>query len=90
MKMYSTGEAAKQVGVTRDSLFAALKGGAPDAANRVGNRRIFTQEEVDRLAAWFDYRWKVRDGKIRRGENADAISSAPQAEGKEEKRYGRC
>lgn len=61
MQMYSTGEAAKLLGVTRDSLHAALRTTAPDAANRIGNRRVFTEEEVKRLAAWFERRRKLRD-----------------------------
>lgn len=31
MMMYSTGEVAKRLGVTRDSIFSALISGAPDA-----------------------------------------------------------
>lgn len=65
MTMYSTGEAAKRLGVTRDAIFSALISGAPDAAVRVGNRRIFTEEEVGKLAAWFERRRKIRDGEIR-------------------------
>ncbi len=73
MAFYSTGEAAKQLGVTRDSLFNAIRKGAPDATNRIGNRRVFTDEEVKRLEAWFDYRRKVRDGLLRRWETEGAI-----------------
>ncbi len=51
MRMYSTGETAKRLGVTRDSLHAALRTTAPDAENRIGNRRVFTEEEVERLAS---------------------------------------
>lgn len=65
MTMYSTGEVAKRLGVTRDAIFSALISGAPDAAVRVGNRRIFTEEEVGKLAAWFERRRKIRDGEIR-------------------------
>ncbi len=68
MAFYSTGEAAKRIGVTRDSLFNAIRKGAPDAMNRTGNRRLFTEEEVNRLEAWYDHKWKVRDGKLRRWE----------------------
>jgi hypothetical protein len=42
-----------------------LRTTAPDAANRIGNRRVFTEEEVDRLAEWFDRKRKIRDGLIR-------------------------
>jgi hypothetical protein len=51
--------------VTRDSLHAALKANAPDSATRIGNRRVFTEEEVARLAAWFERRRKIRDGLLR-------------------------
>ncbi len=65
MKIYSTGEAAGIIGVTRDSLFAALKKGAPDAQFRMGGRRVFTEEEVSRLAAWYEERRRRRDGWVR-------------------------
>jgi hypothetical protein len=68
--MYSSGEAARKIGVTRDSLFAALKAGAPDAAIRIGSRRVFTEVEVEQLAAWYDRRWKIRDGLLRPWEEA--------------------
>lgn len=71
MRMYSTGEAAKLLGVTRDSLHAALRTDAPDAANRIGSRRVFTGEEVERLAEWFEWRAKIRDGLLRREESGD-------------------
>jgi DNA-binding transcriptional MerR regulator len=61
MKFYSTGETAKRLGVTRDSLHAALRTTAPDAATRIGNRRVFTEDEVGRLASWFERRRKRRD-----------------------------
>lgn len=65
MQLYSTGETASRLGVTRDSLFAALRAGAPDAANRIGSRRVFTEEEADALAAWFDRRRRIRDGLMK-------------------------
>ncbi len=72
MRMYSTGETAQRLGVTRDSLHAALRTSAPDAANRIGNRRIFTEEEVGRLAEWFERRRKIRDGELRPWEFEDS------------------
>lgn len=74
MKLYSTGEAAKAVGVTRDSLFGAFKNGAPDAANRVGGRRYFTDEEVKRLAEWYKHRRGVRDGLIQPEDAHDSLA----------------
>ena len=65
MRMYSTGETAKLLGVTRDSLHAALRTTAPDAANRIGNRRVFTEEEVKVLAKWYERRERIRDGLLR-------------------------
>ena len=70
MHMYSSGEAAKRIGVTRDSLFAAIKAGAPDAALRIGSRRVFTEVELERLTEWFERRRQIRDGLIRPWENA--------------------
>ncbi len=61
MRLYSSGEVAKRIGVTRDSLFAALKAGAPDAELRVGNRRVFTGAELEKLAEWFERRRMRRD-----------------------------
>lgn len=81
MAMYSTGETAKRLGVTRDSLFSALRSGAPDSAIRIGNRRIFTQAEVDVLAAWFERRRKIRDGLIRPWEDAAGGVSFPSGNG---------
>ena len=72
MRMYSTGETAKRLGVTRDSLHAALRTTAPDAENRIGNRRVFTEEEVERLAEWFERRRKIRDGELRPWEFEDS------------------
>ena len=72
MHMYSTGETAKRLGVTRDSLHAALRTTAPDAENRIGNRRVFTEEEVGRLAEWFERRRKIRDGELRSWEFEDS------------------
>lgn len=65
IRLYSTGEAARKIGVTRDSLFGALKSGAPDAAMRIGNRRVFTEAEMETLAAWFEKRRRIRDGLVR-------------------------
>ncbi len=74
MKLYSTGEAAKAIGVTRDSLFGALKNGAPDAASRVGGRRYFTDEEVKHLADWYKHRRGVRDGFIQPEDANDCLA----------------
>lgn len=75
MRMFSTGETATKLGVTRDSLFSALRAGAPDSALRIGSRRVFTEAEVETLAAWFERRRKIRDGLIRpwEGEGDDAL-----------------
>lgn len=67
MKFYSTGEAAGKIGVTRDSLFNALRKGAPDAVRRMGGRRMFSEAEVERLAAWFKVREMIRKGAIHAG-----------------------
>lgn len=72
MNFYSTGEAAKKIGVSRDSLFGALKNGAPDSEIRIGGRRVFTEPEIERLADWYDAREKARHGIFRPDERGDA------------------
>ena len=57
-KWYSTGEAANALGVSRDSLISALRSGAPEPqAPRVGGRRVFGEEDLAQLRAWFNARW---------------------------------
>ncbi len=62
MLFYSTGEAAQKLGVSRDSLFNALRKGAPDAGNRMGGRRVFSETDVEKLAAWYKTRGMMRNG----------------------------
>ncbi len=58
-KWYSTGEAAKALDVSRDSLISALRAGAPEPeAPRVGGRRVFGEEDLARLRAWLNARWR--------------------------------
>lgn len=64
----------KSDSVPRDSLFGALKNGAPDAASRVGGRRYFTGEEVRNLAEWYKHRRGVRDGLIQPEDAHDCIA----------------
>lgn len=64
MRFYSTGEAAKKLGVSRDSLFAALRTGAPDTKNRIGGRRIFSETEVNSLEAWYKTRDMMKNGSF--------------------------
>lgn len=66
MRFYSTGEAAKKIGVSRDSLFAALRTGAPDTKNRIGGRRIFSEIEVNSLEAWYKTRDMMKNGTMSR------------------------
>lgn len=65
MRIYSSGEVAKKLGVSRDSLFGALKSGAPDTTYRMGGRRVFTETEVQRLAEWYKTREMARKGDYR-------------------------
>lgn len=65
MKLYSTGEAAERLAVSRDSLVAALRGGAPDTAHRMAGRRVFTEANVERLAEWYKARETARKGTPR-------------------------
>ena len=63
MEILSTGEVAKRLGVSRDSLLAALRSGAPEPkAPRIGGRRIFGESDIARLKAWFAQRCQARDG----------------------------
>ena len=62
MEILSTGEAAKRLGVSRDSLLAALRSGAPEPeAPRIGGRRIFSESDIARLEAWFAPRRQARE-----------------------------
>jgi DNA-binding transcriptional MerR regulator len=56
-KLYTSGQAAHKLGVTRDALLAAVRqAGAPDARSRVGDRRAFSENDIAELAAWFERR----------------------------------
>ncbi len=60
-KMYSTGEAAQQLGLSRDALMFALRNsGAPEPqTGRPGGRRIFSEADVERLRKWFSAHCKT-------------------------------
>lgn len=64
-KYYSTGEAAKKLGITRDNLLMALRRGAPDAVKRVGTRRMFLDSEIQAIQSW-----RNRSGARTRGRNS--------------------
>lgn len=68
MRIYSSGEVAKILGVSRDSLYSALKNGAPDTTHRMGGRRVFTESEVERIATWYKTREMARNGAFRGAE----------------------
>lgn len=54
IQFLSSGPAAKAIGVTRDSLLFALRTGAPEPkGGKVGNRRLFSQEDIETLREWF-------------------------------------
>jgi DNA-directed RNA polymerase specialized sigma24 family protein len=52
-KFFSAGEAARMLGVSRDTIQNAIRGGAPDSSLRVAGKRAFTQEDVNALRRWF-------------------------------------
>lgn len=57
LKVVSSGQAAKEIGVTRDSLLFALRTGAPEpTAGRLGNRRMFSEDDIQTLKEWFGSR----------------------------------
>lgn len=63
MEILSTGGAAKRLGVSRDSLLAALRSGAPEPETpRIGGRRIFSEADIERLEAWYAPRRQAREG----------------------------
>ncbi|MDR1613852.1 MAG: hypothetical protein LBT97_13895 [Planctomycetota bacterium] len=54
MRIYSTGEAAAKLGVSRDSLLTAImRSGAPDAGQRCGGRRYFSEDDIEKLVRWY-------------------------------------
>lgn len=67
-RWFSTGEAAQTLGISRDSLIAALRAGAPDAKTRIAGRRMFSTDDLTMLASWFNERgrpvnWPLTDGR---------------------------
>jgi excisionase family DNA binding protein len=48
-KFYSTGEAAKAIGVSRQTLQTWIADGKIDAPKLVGNVRVWSQKQVDNL-----------------------------------------
>ena len=73
MTLFSIGEVAKMLHVSRDSLPAALRKGAPEPITpRVGGRRIFSDEDYAALANWYNRRWAIRDGFLSRPKKKDA------------------
>ena len=51
-----TGDAATELGISRDALVAALRAGAPDATTRVAGRRMSGQDDFADLHRWFEAR----------------------------------
>lgn len=63
MQVFSTGEVAKKLSVTRDSLLSALRSGAPEpTVMRIGGRRVFSESDIERLAVWYERRRQAREG----------------------------
>lgn len=60
-KFFTTGEAAAKLGLSRDKLMFALRiSGAPEPeAGRLGGRRMFSAEDIERLRKWFATRGKL-------------------------------
>ena len=50
--LFSIGEAARALGVSRDALTWALRAGAPEPTTRVGGRRLFTVQDLEPLRTW--------------------------------------
>ncbi len=53
MKLYSSGDAAKLIGISRDSLIMAIRNGsAPDASFRIGGQRVFSEDDIKKMKKW--------------------------------------
>ena len=62
MEIVSTGEAARRLGVSRDSLLAAFRTGAPEPEMpRIAGRRVFSETDIERLRAWLAPRRLARE-----------------------------
>jgi hypothetical protein len=53
MQMFSAGQVVAYLGIHRDVLQAAIRGGAPEASFKIGNRRAFTKQDIEALYRWF-------------------------------------
>ncbi len=53
-KFFTSTEAAKAIGTTRDNLLYALRHGAPEPKRRLGGRRVFSTADIEDLRRWFD------------------------------------
>jgi len=52
MEFFSSGQAARELGINRWRLTYLIESGqVPDAARRFAGRRMFTREEVQHIAA---------------------------------------
>lgn len=63
-RLCSTGEAADVLGISRDSLIAALRAGAPDTQTRIAGRRMFSQDDLECLRKWFAERGRMTKGGV--------------------------
>ncbi|MDR2390703.1 MAG: MerR family transcriptional regulator [Planctomycetota bacterium] len=67
MTLLSIGEVAKKLHVSRDSIHAALRKGAPEPrTSRIGGRRVFSDADYAAIAEWYARRWAIRDGFLPR------------------------
>ena len=55
-ELFSTGEAASHLGISRDALVAALRSGAPEPPTRLAGRRVFGKTDIAHLRRWFGAR----------------------------------
>lgn len=61
-KSYSTGGAARRLKRSRDSLSHAFRAGAPEPETpRIAGRRMFSEQDIERLREWFASRQR---GKV--------------------------
>lgn len=56
MNLLSISGAAKTLGMSRDALQFAFRIGAPEPAQRVAGRRVFTPHDLDAIQRWLNDR----------------------------------
>jgi len=56
--LYSSGDAARELGISRDALHWAIRIGAPCPNARVAGRRVFNSDDLHAIRGWLATRPK--------------------------------